>query len=112
MVVHAPVRRLATVRGTQPPPAAARTDQLHVGFGAYLVDVGVLSELQLRASLAYKRSTGVRLGAAACALGFATETRIESASLVYHGRHRRPSVVDVIATARPERRDDSFTFRI
>ena len=108
-----PVPRLATVRGTDSPPvSAARPSELHTGFGAYLVDVGVLSELQLRATLAYKKSTGVRLGAAACALGFATERRIESASLVYHGRHRKPSIADVIATARPERRDDSFAFRI
>ena len=110
---HVPVRRLATVRGTVPPPVATvRPSELYIGFGAYLVDVGVLSELQLRATLAYKKSTGVRLGAAACALGFATERRLESASLVYHGRHRKPSVADVIATARPERRDDSFAFRI
>jgi len=102
-----PVRRFATARGTEPPPVGPAAEP-PAGFGAYLVDVGVLSALQLRATLAYKKSTGVRLGAAAVALGFATDSRIESASLVYHGRHRRPSTIDVVATARPERRDDGF----
>lgn len=107
-----PVRRFATARGTEPPPVGPAAEP-PAGFGAYLVDVGVLSALQLRATLAYKKSTGVRLGAAAVALGFATDRRIESASLVYHGRHRRPSTIDVVATARPDRRDDGFDrFRV
>lgn len=80
-------------RGTAPPPTSP-------GFAGYLVEAGVLTELQLRAARAYERSTGVRLGAAAVALGFATESRIESAALVYHGRHRPPSSLDVIGTAR------------
>jgi tetratricopeptide (TPR) repeat protein len=60
------------------------------GFGQYLVEIGVVSETQLRAALAYKRATGVRLGRAVTTLGFASELKIEWASLAYHGRHRRP----------------------
>ncbi len=108
----APVRA-ATVRASRasPPPVPARAREveaqpshrpltpLPAGFGTYLVDVGVLSELELRAAMAYKKATSVRLGAAAVALGFATEARLESASLVYNGHHRRGGA-DVIATAR------------
>jgi tetratricopeptide (TPR) repeat protein len=64
------------------PPATA-------GFGQYLVEIGVMTPLQLRASLAYQRSAGIRLGAAAIALGFASAPKIEWASLAYHGRYRR-----------------------
>lgn len=60
------------------------------GFGAYLVKVGVVGDKQLRAALAYKKATGVRLGRAIVTLGFASELKIEWASLAYHGRHRRP----------------------
>ena len=63
-------------------PAAA-------GFGRYLLAIGVVTEPQLRAALAYKRATGVRLGRAVTTLGFASELKIEWASLAYHGRHRR-----------------------
>jgi len=59
------------------------------GFGRYLVEVGLLTPLQLRAALAYQRSTGIKLGAAASALGFASELKIEWASLAYHGQFRR-----------------------
>lgn len=59
------------------------------GFGRYLVEHGVITEPQLRAALAYKRATGVRLGRAITTLGLAGELKIEWASLAYHGRHRR-----------------------
>jgi hypothetical protein len=59
------------------------------GFGSYLQSIGILTESQLRAALAYKAATGVRLGRAVTTLGFASELKIEWASLAYHGRHRR-----------------------
>lgn len=71
-----------------PRRAASPQLPLAAGFGQHLVACGLLSELQLKAALAYKRSTGVRLGAAAVALGFVSEPKIEWASLAYHGRHR------------------------
>jgi hypothetical protein len=49
-------------------------------------------DLQLRAALAYKKSTGLRLGTAAVALGFVSEQKIEWASLAYHGQHRRAAM--------------------
>jgi tetratricopeptide (TPR) repeat protein len=61
------------------------------GFGRYLVQAGLLTPLQLRAALAYQRSTGIKLGAAASALGFVSALRIEWASLAYHGQFRRGS---------------------
>ena len=76
-----PPRAVGTRAGSPPLPVAS-------GFGQHLVGCGLLSPLQLRAALAYKRSTGVRLGAAAVALGFVSEPKIEWASLAYHGRHR------------------------
>jgi tetratricopeptide (TPR) repeat protein len=65
------------------------------GFGQYLMANGVVTEKQLRAALAYKQATGVRLGRAVSTLGFASELKIEWASLAYHGRHRRP--LDAVA---------------
>ncbi len=83
-------------QGTRPPPEhrPSALSQLPVasGFGSYLVEAGVLSPVQLRAALAYKKSTGLRLGTAAVALGFASELKIEWASLAYHGQHRRAAM--------------------
>ncbi|MBE7449865.1 MAG: hypothetical protein HS111_13475 [Kofleriaceae bacterium] len=83
-------------QGTRPPPEhrPSTLSQLPVasGFGSYLVEAGVLSPVQLRAALAYKKSTGLRLGTAAVALGFASELKIEWASLAYHGQHRRAAM--------------------
>jgi tetratricopeptide (TPR) repeat protein len=83
-------------RGTQPPPdmRPSTLSQLPVasGFGHYLVNAGVLTPVQRRAAEAYKRSTGVRLGAAAVALGFVSEQKVEWASLAYHGQHRRAAM--------------------
>lgn len=89
--------RSPRARGTEPPPPGGRPStlsQLPVasGFGHYLVETGVLTKVQLRAAEAYKRSTGVRLGAAAVALGFVSELKIEWASLAYHGQHRRAAM--------------------
>jgi tetratricopeptide (TPR) repeat protein len=88
-----PPLRSATAAEKLPAAAAVagHSVQLPVasGFGAYLRDIGVLTEPQLRAALAYKRATGVRLGRAVTTLGFASELKIEWASLAYHGRHRR-----------------------
>jgi tetratricopeptide (TPR) repeat protein len=80
----------AAVAGHFVPSPAPATSALPVasGFGVYLRDIGVLTEAQLRAALAYKRATGVRLGRAVTTLGFASELKIEWASLAYHGRHR------------------------
>ncbi len=72
----------------QPPGAVALPAAS--GFGRYLLDIGVLKESQLRAALAYKRATGIRLGRAVTTLGFASELKIEWASLAYHGSHRKP----------------------
>jgi tetratricopeptide (TPR) repeat protein len=92
----ASAKRLPRAVGTLPPPEMQRStlSQLPMasGFGNYLVETGVLSPVQLRAALAYKKSTGVRLGAAAVVLGFASELKIEWASLAYHGQHRRASM--------------------
>lgn len=75
------------------PPGAEVPDDLPEasGFGRYLVEVGLVTPLELRAALAYQRSTGIRLGAAASALGFVSPLKIEWASLAYHGRFRRGS---------------------
>jgi tetratricopeptide (TPR) repeat protein len=72
-------------------PGAVVPDELPeaVGFGRYLLEVGLVTPLELRAALAYQRSTGIRLGAAASALGFVSALKIEWASLAYHGQFRR-----------------------
>jgi hypothetical protein len=75
--------RATTIDPDDPLPAAS-------GFGRYLCEIGVVTESQLRAALAYKKATGVRVGAAIATLGFATELKIEWAALAYHGRHKKP----------------------
>lgn len=88
---------LPRARGTSPPPRTSTGAALEPvdaprpatgDFGQYLVECGLLTAVQLRAAMVYKRSTGVRLGAAAVALGLVSEARIEQASLAYHGRPR------------------------
>lgn len=79
-----------TALGTQAPSGASALP-VAAGFGQHLVDCGLLSPVQLRAALVYKKSTGVRLGAALAALGLLSEQKIEWASLAYHGRHRAPA---------------------
>ncbi len=64
--------------------------QLGERFGRYLVDIGALTPLQLRAALDYHRRAGVRLGAAAVALGFLSEPSVEWAAHDYHAA-RQPS---------------------
>lgn len=68
------------------------TAELKLGerFGRYLVDIGALTPLQLRAALDYHRRAGVRLGAAAVALGFLSEPSVEWAAHDYHAA-RAPS---------------------
>jgi tetratricopeptide (TPR) repeat protein len=82
--------------GTRPPPEMQRSTlsqlPMAAGFGNYLVEAGVLTPVQLRAALAYKKSTGLRLGTAAVALGFVSEQKNEWASLAYHGQHRRAAM--------------------
>ena len=99
---------LGTQSPTSLPPGRGASAPLPVaaGFGQHLVDCGLLSPLQLKAALAYKRSTGVRLGAAAVALGFLSEPKIEWASLAYHGRNRQAGSAEELAArlvARPIR---------
>jgi tetratricopeptide (TPR) repeat protein len=53
-------------------------------FGHYLVDIGALTPLQLRATLDYHRRSGLRVGAAAVALGFVSESSVEGAAHAYH----------------------------
>ena len=62
------------------------TSELQLGerFGRYLVDIGALTPLQLRAALDYHRRAGVRVGAAAVALGFLSEPSVEWAAHDYH----------------------------
>ncbi len=93
-------RRPASGRASSPdgePRATSSPPRLPLasGFGNYLVEIGVLSDPQLRGALAYKRATGVRLGRAVTTLGFATELKIEWASLAYHGRHQRPGEASI-----------------
>jgi tetratricopeptide (TPR) repeat protein len=68
------------------------TAEVEIGerFGRYLVDIGALTPLQLRAALDYHRRAGVRLGAAAVALGFLSEPSVEWAAHDYHAG-RQPS---------------------
>jgi len=68
------------------------TSEIQVGerFGRYLVDIGALTPLQLRAALDYHRRAGVRVGAAAVALGFLSEPSVEWAAHDYHAG-RQPS---------------------
>jgi hypothetical protein len=69
--------------GTRPPPSSPT--EL---FGMYLVDIGALTPIQLRAALEYHRRAGVRVGTAAVALGFMTEPSVEGAARAFHGsRH-------------------------
>jgi tetratricopeptide (TPR) repeat protein len=72
-------RRLASGSQAEVQPPAGT-----VRFGRYLVDIGALTPLQLRAALDYHRRAGVRLGAAAVALGFMSEPRVEWAAHDYH----------------------------
>lgn len=62
------------------------TAEVNLGerFGRYLVDIGALTPLQLRAALDYHRRAGVRVGAAAVALGFLSEPSVEWAAHDYH----------------------------
>lgn len=53
-------------------------------FGRYLVGIGMLTPLQLRAALDYQKRAGVRVGAAAVALGFLSEPRVEWAAHDFH----------------------------
>ena len=62
------------------------TAPVRARFGRYLVDIGALTPLQLRAALDYHKRAGVRVGAAAVALGFMSAPRVEWAA---HDFHRR-----------------------
>jgi tetratricopeptide (TPR) repeat protein len=53
-------------------------------FGRYLVAIGALTPRQLRAALDYQRHAGIRLGAAAVALGFLSEPSVEWAAHDFH----------------------------
>ena len=58
-------------------------------FGEYLVEVGALTGVELKAALAYHRFAGVRVGAAAAALGFISEPKVEWAAHGFHGTRKR-----------------------
>jgi tetratricopeptide (TPR) repeat protein len=92
-----PIRAEGSAPGVRRPRAPSPPLPVAAGFGQHLVACGLLSPVQLKAALAYKRSTGVRLGAAAVALGFVSEPKIEWASLAYHGRHRARDAVARVA---------------
>ncbi|HWM86691.1 MAG TPA: tetratricopeptide repeat protein [Kofleriaceae bacterium] len=72
--------RFALGTDYQPSPMVRPADL----FGHYLVDIGALTPLQLRAVLDYHRRAGVRVGAAAVALGFASEPDVEGAAHAFH----------------------------
>ncbi len=65
------------------------TSSDHKLFGEYLVDIGALSPIELKASLAYHGSSRVRLGGAAVALGFISMPKVEWAAVTFHGKYRR-----------------------
>ena len=62
------------------PPTGRPTDL----FGRYLVSIGALTPLQLRATLDYHRIHRVKLGMAAVALGFVSEPSVEWAAHDFH----------------------------
>jgi len=74
-------------RRSGPRFAYGTCDDEHVRrFGEFLVDIGALSEVQLRAALAYQRTAGIRIGTAASALGFVSEPKVEWAAHAFHGK--------------------------
>ena len=81
----------ATVGCTLLPHEESAEDAPHARgdmFGSYLVDIGALTPLQLRAALDYQRQSGIRVGAAAVALGYMSEPSVEGAAHAFHsGRH-------------------------
>jgi tetratricopeptide (TPR) repeat protein len=62
----------------QPDPVSADI------FGRYLVAIGALTAVQLHAALDYHRRSGIPLGAAAVALGFASAPSVEGAVHAFH----------------------------
>jgi len=72
--------RAGTVDGSTVPARA--------GFGNYLVEIGALTPIQLKAALAYHQTSGVRIGGAASALGFVSQPKVEWAAHAYHSRPR------------------------
>jgi hypothetical protein len=56
----------------------------NIRFGEYLVAIGCLTPAQLRAAIAYHRSMRIRIGAAAAALGFVSEPKLEWAAQAFH----------------------------
>jgi len=86
------VRRSAAPARPRLPPRppqrrlAVGTEGGRQRFGEYLVEIGCLTPAQLRAVIAYHRSVGVRLGAAAAALGFISEPKVEWAAQAFHAR--------------------------
>jgi tetratricopeptide (TPR) repeat protein len=83
------VKRLAAGSQAELPP---REEPAPAGlaqrFGRYLVAIGALTPRQLRAALDYQRHTGIRLGAAAVALGFLSEPSVEWAAHDFHAARR------------------------
>ena len=79
------VRPPRLAQGTSSEQALAR----RVGFGSYLVKIGAITPMQLRAALAYHRSAGIRIGAAAVALGFVSSPKVEWAAHSYHARRKQ-----------------------
>jgi len=75
--------------GTSSDDAAPHRARRVPRFGEYLLQIGALSPPQLRAALAYHRSSGVRLGAAAAALGFISQPKVEWAANAFHGSRRK-----------------------
>jgi tetratricopeptide (TPR) repeat protein len=71
---------IETTRKT--PGQAVRTR----GFGRYLVEMGLLSPMELVRTLGYHRSRGVRVGEAAVALGYLSTRKVEWAATHYHNR--------------------------
>lgn len=68
-----------------PPPPRRR------GFGRYLVELGVLLPMELDRVLAHQRASGVRIGEAAVAMGYATAEVVQWAARGYHAAPAAPA---------------------
>jgi tetratricopeptide (TPR) repeat protein len=89
-----PGRRRRFARGTAPTEKMDEGTHSGVsrtrGFGRYLVEIGVLSPMELHRALAYHQASGLRIGQATVALGYVSEQKVEWAALAYHRNRRSP----------------------
>jgi hypothetical protein len=84
-----PEARTGSPPGAGPPPfrvALGTHSDSAQRFGEYLVQTGCLTPVQLRAAIAYHRSRRIRIGAAAAALGFISQPKLDWAAQAFHAR--------------------------